>query len=63
MQVSLGVLLKNENSNDDKLNIMHHFHQYVPMIEITEKVYIPGLQIFCVISNVYLTIYMMLVYA
>ena len=41
MQVQLGVLLENENSNDGMLNIMHYFHQYVPMIEETKNVYIP----------------------
>ena len=28
IQVPLGVLLENENSNDGMLNILQHFHQY-----------------------------------
>ena len=39
IQVPLGVLLENENCNDGMLNILQHFHQYVPKIEETESTY------------------------
>ena len=36
----LETLLENENTNDNMLKIMQHFHQYVPLVEETGKVII-----------------------
>ena len=36
----LGVLLKNENMNSEMIEIMTHFHQYVPLVEDFKPVYI-----------------------
>ena len=42
-KVPLGVLLKNETCTSDMVDIISHFHQYVPSIESTEDVYVDGI--------------------
>lgn len=39
-KVPLGVLLKNENCNSDMVDIVSHFHQYMPLIESTEHIFV-----------------------
>ena len=34
----MGVLLHNENKGDDKIKIMSHIHQFVPVIEHEQQV-------------------------
>ena len=43
VQVPLGVLLKNENKGNDMVNIVTHLHQYVPVIENTSRIEVPGI--------------------
>ena len=43
VQVPLGVLLKNENKGDDMVDIVTLLHQYVPVIENTSRLEVPGI--------------------
>lgn len=40
----LGVLPKNENLGDDMVDIMLHLHQYVPLVQTTRQVFVPGIE-------------------
>lgn len=39
----LGIIPKNETKMDEMVDIMAHMHQYVPIIESSEEVYVPSL--------------------
>lgn len=39
----LGIIPKNETKNDEMVDIMAHMHQYIPIVESSEEVYVPSL--------------------
>lgn len=39
----MGIIPKNETKSDEMVDIMAHMHQYVPIIESFEDVYVPSL--------------------
>ena len=39
----MGIIPKNETKSDEMVDIMAHMHQYVPIIESSEDVYVPSL--------------------
>ena len=39
----MGIIPKNETKSDEMVDIMAHMHQYVPIIESSEEVYVPCL--------------------
>ena len=41
-KLPLGVLLKNETCNSDMVDIISHFHQYVPLIESSKHINVDG---------------------
>ena len=51
LQVPLGVILKNEQKNDEMIEILQHLHQYVPTVTITRTVDAPGLSPSCIPSD------------
>lgn len=50
-QVPLGILAKNENKGEDMVAIMEHFHQYVPIKEISCDRYMPCIDKTVKVSN------------
>lgn len=39
----MSIIPKNENKGDEMVDIMNTIHQYVPMIETSQKVHVPSL--------------------
>ena len=42
-QVPLGILPFNENKNEEMIQILSHLHQYVPVMEYDEDLFVPSI--------------------
>ena len=42
-QVPLGILPFNQNKNEEMIQILSHLHQYVPVMEYDEDLFVPSI--------------------